>query len=105
MRNSQCLALVSLDEGFGLPVVEAMTAGLPVVCSRGSSLEEMAGPAAELVDDPTDEEAIVQGLSRVIEDPERASELRAAGLERSHRFDWDRTAAMTLAFYRKVLGS
>lgn len=105
MSASQCLVLVSLDEGFGLPVVEAMTAGLPVVCSRGSSLEEMAGPAAELVDDPTDEESIVEGLSRVLEDPERASELRSAGLERSHRFDWDRTAAMTLAFYRKVLGS
>ncbi len=105
MSASKCLVLVSLDEGFGLPVVEAMTAGLPVVCSRGSSLEEMAGPAAELVSDPLDEEAIVQGLSRVLEDPERASELRAAGLERSRLFDWDKTAAMTLAFYRKVLGS
>jgi len=105
MSASRCLVLVSLDEGFGLPVVEAMTAGLPVVCSRGSSLEEVAGPAAELVSDPLDEEAIVEGLSRVLEDPERATELRVLGLERSRLYDWERTAAMTLAFYRKVLGS
>jgi glycosyltransferase involved in cell wall biosynthesis len=105
MSASKCLALVSLDEGFGLPVVEAMTAGLPVVCSRGSSLEEMAAGAAELVDDPRNEEEIVQGLSRVLEDPERAGELRVAGLLRSRIFDWDRTAEQTLAFYRKVLGS
>jgi glycosyltransferase involved in cell wall biosynthesis len=105
MSASKCLVLVSIEEGFGLPVAEAMTAGLPVVCSRGSSLGEIAGGAAELVDDPLDQEAIVQGLSRVIEDPERANELRALGLERSRLFDWDRTALMTLAFYRQVLGS
>ncbi|MBK5254563.1 MAG: glycosyltransferase family 4 protein [Vicinamibacteria bacterium] len=105
MAASQCLALVSLDEGFGFPVVEAMAAGLPVVCSRGSSLEEIAGGAAELVGDPRDKEAIVEGLSRVIEDPARAGELRTAGLERSRLFDWERTAEMTLGFYRKVLGS
>jgi glycosyltransferase involved in cell wall biosynthesis len=104
MSASRCLVLVSLDEGFGLPVVEAMTAGLPVVCSRGSSLEEIAGPAAELIGDPLDEEAIVEGLSRVLEDPDRAAELRVLGLERSRLFDWERTASMTLAFYRKVLG-
>jgi glycosyltransferase involved in cell wall biosynthesis len=105
MSISRCLVLVSLDEGFGLPVVEAMSAGLPVVCSRGSSLEEVAGSAAELVDDPLDEEAIVQGLSRVLEDPDRAAELRTLGLERSRQFGWERTASMTLDFYRKVLGS
>ena len=105
MAASKCLVLVSLDEGFGLPVVEAMTAGLPVVCSSGSSLEEVAGPAAELVNDPLDEGAIVAGLARVLDNPERASALRAAGLERSRLFDWDKTAAMTLAFYRKVVGS
>ncbi len=105
MSASVCLALVSLDEGFGLPVVEAMTAGLPVVCSRGSSLEEMAAGAAERVEDPRSEAAIVEGLSRVVEDPQHAAALRVAGIERSRIFDWDRTAEQTLAFYRKVLGS
>ena len=105
MSACACLVLVSLDEGFGLPVVEAMTAGLPVVCSRGSSLEEMAAGAAELVDDPRSESAIVEALVRVVEDPERAARLRTAGLERSRIFDWDRTAEQTLAFYRRVLGS
>jgi glycosyltransferase involved in cell wall biosynthesis len=105
MSASRCLVLASLDEGFGLPVLEAMTAGLPVVCSGGSSLEEIAGGAAELIADPGDEDAIVEALSRVVEDPERANELRVRGLERSRLFDWNRTAAMTLGFYRKVLGS
>jgi glycosyltransferase involved in cell wall biosynthesis len=105
MAASLCLALVSLDEGFGLPVVEAMTAGLPVVCSRGSSLEEMVAGAAELVDDPRSEQQVVEALAGVVGDPERAAELRAAGLERSRIFDWDKTAEQTLAFYRKVLGS
>lgn len=105
MSVSQCLILVSLAEGFGFPVVEAMAAGLPVVCSRGSSLEEVAGGAAELVDDPLDQSSIVASLARVLDDPARAARLRAAGLERSRMFDWDRTAAATLAFYRKVLGA
>ncbi|MEO8502123.1 MAG: glycosyltransferase, partial [Vicinamibacteria bacterium] len=105
MSASQCLVLASLDEGFGLPVLEAMTTGLPVVCSSGSSLEEIAGGAAELIKDPRDEDSIVEALSRVVEDPDRANELRAAGLERSRDFDWDRTAALTLGFYRRVLGT
>ena len=104
MSVSQCLVLTSLEEGFGLPVAEAMSASLPVVCSSGSSLEEIAGGAAELVNDPLSEEAIMAGLRRVLDHPERARELQTLGLERSRLFDWNRTAAMTLGFYRKVLG-
>jgi glycosyltransferase involved in cell wall biosynthesis len=104
MAASVALVLPSLEEGFGLPVAEAMAAGLPVVCSRGSALEEVAGGAALLVD-PLNTRSIADGIERVLDDPAHREELRQRGLERSRRFDWDQAAAMTLAFYRKVLGS
>jgi glycosyltransferase involved in cell wall biosynthesis len=103
MAASRCLVLVSLEEGFGLPVAEAMAAGLPVVCSRGSALGEVAGDAAELVD-PADVSGIARGLARVCEDDGRARELRERGLARSRLFDWDRCAERTLSFYKEALG-
>jgi glycosyltransferase involved in cell wall biosynthesis len=103
MAASALLALPSLEEGFGLPVVEAMAAGLPVVCSSGSALAEVAGDAALLVD-PHDVNGLAHAIERVIEDRTLAADLRRRGLERSLRFDWQETAARTLAFYRKVLG-
>ena len=80
-----------------------MTAGLPVVCSRGSALEEIAGDAALLVD-PKEPRSIAQGIERVLDDPALAETLRRKGKERSARFDWERTARETLTFYRKILG-
>jgi glycosyltransferase involved in cell wall biosynthesis len=80
-----------------------MTAGLPVVCSRGSALEEIAGDAAMLVD-PKEPRSIAQGIERVLDDPIYAESLRRRGLERSARFDWERTSQQTLDFYRKILG-
>jgi len=103
MAVSAVLVLPSLEEGFGLPVVEAMAAGLPVICSSGSALEEVAGDAATLVD-AGDPGALAHAIERLLDDPQRAEEQRARGLERSARFDWDDTAARTLAFYRAVLG-
>lgn len=103
MAVSSMLVLPSLEEGFGLPVVEAMAAGLPVVCSAGSALAEVAGDAACLVD-PHDVNGIARAVERLLDDRGLATEMRRRGLERSRRFDWDDTAARTLAFYRKVLG-
>jgi glycosyltransferase involved in cell wall biosynthesis len=103
MAACSLLVLVSFEEGFGLPVAEALCAGLPVVCSRGSALEEIAGGAATLVD-PHNASSIAQGIERVLDDPDYAQSRREAGLRRGARFDWDQTAAETLAFYRKVLG-
>ncbi len=104
MSASACLVLASFEEGFGFTVVEAMAAGLPVICSRGSSLSEVAGSAAEFVE-PRDTSAIVKALELVLTNKDRASELRSLGLEQSKRFDWNRTAEATLVFYRKVLGT
>jgi glycosyltransferase involved in cell wall biosynthesis len=104
MAASKALVLPSLEEGFGLPVAEAMAAGLPVVCSQGSALEEVAGGAATLVN-PLETRSIAAGIERVLDDPRRAEEQRRLGLERSRQFDWDLSARQTLDFYRKVLGS
>jgi glycosyltransferase involved in cell wall biosynthesis len=103
MAACALLVLVSYEEGFGLPVAEALSAGLPVVCSRGSALEEIAGEAATLVD-PHNASSIASGIERVLDDADYAEEKRQAGRRRSIRFDWDQTAAETLAFYRKILG-
>jgi glycosyltransferase involved in cell wall biosynthesis len=89
----------SLLEGFGLPVVEAMAAGAPVVTSRGSSLPEAAGGAAVLVD-PLDPVAIAEGIGRAMEDRVRLSTL---GRQRAASRDWRDVARETLAVYRDVL--
>jgi len=104
MSASACLVLASFEEGFGFTVVEAMAAGLPVICSRGSSLSEVAGSAAEFVE-PRDTSDIVRALDLVLTNKDRAHELRSLGFDQSKRFDWNRTAEATLAFYRKVLGT
>jgi glycosyltransferase involved in cell wall biosynthesis len=102
MAASALLVLPSLEEGFGLPVAEAMAAGLPVVCSRGSALEEVAGGAATLVD-PLDAGSIAAGIERLLEDPSQADAQRQRGLEWSRQFDWDSAARKTLDCYRRVL--
>jgi glycosyltransferase involved in cell wall biosynthesis len=103
MAASSMLVLPSLEEGFGLPVVEAMAAGLPVVCSDGSALAEVAGDAACLVGS-RDTTGLAHAIERLLEDQALADEMRRRGLERSRLFDWGDTAARTLAFYRKILG-
>ena len=103
MAASAMLVLPSLEEGFGLPVVEAMAAGLPVVCSGGSALEEVAGDAATLVD-PSDPGALGQAIEHLLDDPDEAERHRQKGRARSQRFDWQDTAERTIVFYRTILG-
>jgi glycosyltransferase involved in cell wall biosynthesis len=98
LRGALCLAYPSLWEGFGIPVLEAMLCGTPVVTSAGSAMEEVADGAAELVD-PRDVESIAAGIQRAIG---RRDELRAAGLARARGFSWDATAAATVDAYRKA---
>ena len=101
-RTAEGLAYPSLYEGFGLPVVEAMAHGLPVLTSDRSSLPEVAGDAAVLVD-PLDRGAIAKGLVRLVTDSALRRRLADAGPRRAARFTWPATAAGTWAAYREVL--
>jgi glycosyltransferase involved in cell wall biosynthesis len=99
--GASVLAFPSEFEGFGLPVVEAMACGTPVVCSNTSSLPEVAGDAALMVD-PTDASALAQALGRVISDSRLQANLAERGLRRAAAFSWERTARETVAVYEQV---
>lgn len=90
-RGARALAFVSMYEGFGLPILEAMGCGTPVLTSTKSSMPEVAGGAALLVD-PFDDAAISERLVRLCVDDRLRGELRTAGLKRALDFDWGRTA-------------
>jgi glycosyltransferase involved in cell wall biosynthesis len=94
-------AYPSLYEGFGLPVLEAMGAGAPVITSNVSSLPEVAGDAALLID-PRDTGQIAAALERVLTDKALAADLRARGRERFGRFSWERTARETRALLYEI---
>lgn len=93
----------SLYEGFGLPPLEAMACGAPVVTSNVSSLPEVVGAAALTVN-PYDVAALAEAIERALIDSRLRAELRRKGIERAAQFTWERTARETLAVYRRVLG-
>jgi glycosyltransferase involved in cell wall biosynthesis len=95
------MAYPSEWEGFGLPVAEAMVQGTPVVTSRGTSTEEVAGGAAVLID-PFDVADIARGIHEAL-DGERARELSRTGQLRARQLTWEATAAATLAAYRELI--
>jgi glycosyltransferase involved in cell wall biosynthesis len=101
-RGAALFVYPSIFEGFGLPVLEAMACGAPVITSTVSSLPEVAGDAALLVD-PEDTEGLADAMHRALCEPGLAEALRAAGIERARRFSWDHTAAETAGHYRRAL--
>ena len=101
-HHAQALAFVSLYEGFGLPLLEAMAQGVPCLTSNGSALAEVAADAAELVD-PLDAAAIAEGLVRVCVDADLRARLRERGLARAREFTWEACARTTMQAYRAAL--
>ena len=102
-QGARLFALPSLYEGFGLPALEALACGTPVLASSGGSLPEVVGGAGILLD-PVDAQAWTAALERVLADNEEEKRLRAAGPEQAARFSWHRAALETWSLYKKMLG-
>lgn len=101
-REAAMFVCPSLYEGFGIPALEAMMAGCPVVAMRASSLPEVCGDAAEYAE-PGSIDSLVAAIETVALSPGRADAMRAAGLERARLFSWKRCAEETAAVYRSLV--
>jgi glycosyltransferase involved in cell wall biosynthesis len=101
--GAACFAYPSLYEGFGLPIIEAMACGSPVLTSYNGAMSEVAGGAAQLVD-PLSVESIAEGLEAVLASPERTSQLQKLGKARATEFSVEKQAQATLNVYAQTLG-
>jgi len=99
---ARLFAFPSLYEGFGLPVLEAMACGAPVITSTVSSLPEVGGKAAVLVP-PRDTDRLAQEMERVLDDPQLQVEMRAAGRIQASRFSWRSMTDQTVESYRRAM--
>ena len=102
--GARLLVLPSFDEGFGMPVAEAMSLGIPVVASNRGALPEVCGRAALLVD-PEHIEELSRAMERVLFDASLARECGQAGLNESRRFTWERSAALTRGAYERAVSA
>src|SRR4030095_2966654 len=102
LAKSEALVYPSLYEGFGLPILEAMAAGTPVITSNVTSMPEIAGDAALLVD-PRDPKAIADAMRQCFVNRSLRAELKARGFRRVGSFSWERAAHQTLASYSRGL--
>jgi glycosyltransferase involved in cell wall biosynthesis len=104
LSAARALAFATLGEGFGLPVIEAMKCGCPVITASTTSLPEVGGDAALYVD-PISVDDIASAMQRCIDDDELVSMMRERGLVQSSAFTWQATAQATLDVYRSVVGT
>ncbi len=102
-QRASILAFPSLDEGFGMPVLDAMARGVPVLTSNVSALPEVAGDAGLLVD-PMDVRSIADGLCRLAASSELRDQLAQAGLARARQFTWEKSVNATWRVYQELLG-
>jgi glycosyltransferase involved in cell wall biosynthesis len=104
MAGAEAFLFPSLYEGFGLPVIEAMASGTPVITGDTTSLPEVAGGAAVLVD-ATSTEAIAGAIVRLSGDPDLRASLKSMGLARASTFSWDNAAAQYRSIFAAVAGT
>lgn len=100
--NALMLVQPSFEEGFGIPVLEAMTVGVPVIASNRGALPEVVGDAGTLVD-PEDADAIAGGIERLLDDESTVAAMSAKGMARAQHYSWERTAIETLKAYTEAL--
>jgi glycosyltransferase involved in cell wall biosynthesis len=100
--GAHALLFPSLWEGFGIPIIEAMASGIPVLTSNLSSCPEIAGDAGLIVD-PYDVEQLTSGIERLAEDTEMCRQMTVRGLARAKNFTWERTVTETLEQYAKFI--
>jgi hypothetical protein len=103
IRGAEIFTYVSLYEGFGIPVLEALACGTPTLTSDVSSIPEIAGDSALLID-PSSVQEIATGLERLLGDVSLRNELAAKSISQAARFSWPDTAADMLRVYRKAAG-
>ncbi len=99
--RASIFAFPSLDEGFGMPILEAMQAGVPVITSNRSAMPEVAGDAAMLID-PENTEELAQSLTQLAADPDLRAQLSRAGKLRATQFSWSKAAQQTWAVYQEL---
>jgi len=104
LHGAELALYPSLAEGFGLPAVEAMAAGVPLITSNCSSLPEVVGKAAVLVN-PESVDEMIHAIRSLLDDPERRAQLIEQGLARARELSWERTASRVLQLYRELVSS
>lgn len=102
-NGAELFVYLSLFEGFGIPPLEAMACGVPVICSDATSLPEVVGDAGILVN-PMDQEGVEKAILSVLESPSLSLEMRERGFLQARKYSWERTAIETLRVYKKLLG-